>query len=163
MLTPAQLTTLKAAILTETNAAFVTFRQQGATGAMAEWINGTLQPNVTAWKTAATAAELDEGADYSAFDSVAAGKRDAWAMFLQYAPRDMSKARNRKVVTDVWGNATAGSVGESVLLAATRKITRGEGYLGGTATASTNNVTARSLSWEGSISNDDVIQAINLP
>jgi len=83
-LTTAQLTTLKAAILAETATAFVTFRQQGATGAMADWINGTLQPNVIAWKSSATATELDEGADYSAFDSVAAGKRDAWAMFLQY-------------------------------------------------------------------------------
>jgi len=163
MLTPAQLITLKAAILAETAGAFVTFRQQGATGAMAEWINGTLQPNVLAWKTAASANELDEGADYSAFDSVAAGKRDAWAMFLQYAPRDMSKGRNRKVVTDIWGNATAASIGESVLLAAARKITRGEGYLGGSTTAATNAVTARNLTWEGQISNDDVIQAINLP
>jgi len=163
MLTPAQLVTLKAAILAETAGAFVTFRQQGATGAMAEWINGTLQPNVIAWKTAATANELDEGADYSAFDSVAAGKRDAWSMFLMYAPRDMSKARNRKVVADVWGNATVASIGESVLLAATRKITRGEDYLGGSATGTTGTVTARNLTWEGYLSNDDIVQAINLP
>jgi hypothetical protein len=163
MLTPAQLVTLKAAIMAETSGAFVTFRQQGATGAMAEWINGTLQPNVIAWKTAATANELDEGADYSAFDSVAAGKRDAWSMFLMYAPRDMSKGRNRKVVTDVWGNATAASIGESVLLAATRKITRGEDYLGGSATGTTGTVTARNLTWEGYLSNDDIVQAINLP
>ena len=163
MLTSAQLAILKAAILAETAGAFVTLRQQGATGAMAEWINGTLQPNVLAWKTAASANELDEGADYSAFDSVAAGKRDAWSMFLMYAPRDMSKGRNRKVVTDVWGNATAASIGESVLLAATRKITRGEDYLGGSATGTTGAVTARNLTWEGYLSNDDIVQAINLP
>lgn len=163
MLTTAQLLALKAAILAETAPAFVAFRAQGATGAMAEWINGTLVPNVLAWKSAATATELDEGADYSAFDSVPAGKRDAWAMFLQYAPRDMSKGRNRKVVTDVWGNATAGSIGESVLQAAARKITRGEGYLGGVATGTTGTVTARNLAWEGLIGNDDVVQAVNLP
>jgi len=92
---------------------------------------------------------------------VVAGKRDAWAMFLRYAPRDMSKGRNRKVVTDVWGTATAASVAESVLNAATRKITRGENYLGGSTTVGTGTVTARNLSWEGSITNDDVVQAIN--
>ena len=161
-LTTAQLVTLKAAILAETNPTFVALRQAGATGQMAEWLNGTLAPNQSAWLSSASAMALDEGASYSLFDSIIAGKRDAWALFLRYAPRNMTRARNRKVVTDVWGNAIATSVAESILLASTRPITRGEGYLGGAATATTGTVTALNLAWEGAISNDDVVQAVNL-
>ena len=161
-LTTAQLTALKAAILAELNPTFVALRQAGATGQMAEWINGLLVPNQAAWLSSASAAELDDGADYSAFDSIVAGKRDAWALYLRYAPRNMTQTRTRKVVTDVWGNATAASVAESILTAATRKITRGEGYLGGVATATTGTVTALKLAWEGLITNDEVVQAVNL-
>ena len=161
-LTTAQLVTLKAAILAETNATFVALRQAGATGQMAEWINGTLVPNQAAWLSVASSVALDEGASYSLFDTIIAGKRDAWALFLQYAPRNMTRARNRKVVSDVWGNAIAASVAESILLATTRPITRGEGYLGGSATGTTGTVIALNLAWEGSISNDDVVQAVNL-
>ena len=160
-ITTAQLVTLKASILAETNPTFIALRQTGATGQMAEWINGTLVPNQAAWLSSASSVALDEGADYSLFDSIVAGKRDAWALFLRYAPRNMTRARNRKVVTDVWGNATAASVAESILIASTRTITRGEGYLGGVVTATTGTVTALRLAWEGAISNDDVVQAVN--
>jgi hypothetical protein len=161
-ITTTQLVTLKAAILAETNPAFVALRQAGATGQMSDWINGTLVPNQSAWLSSASSMVLDEGADYSLFDSIVAGKRDAWALFLRYAPRDITRFRNRKVIVDIWGPAIAASVAESILLVATRKITRGEGYLGGIVTATTGTVTALRLVWEGSVSNDDVVQAVNL-
>jgi len=148
---------LKAAIAAETDSAFVALRDSGQTGAMANWYN---QASTTdAWLDYASANVLDEGADYAAFDSVVAGKRDAWKLFLTYAPRDMKKNKNRKVVTDVWGSATAASVAESVLLNCLEKAKKGE-LVFGTVSATTGTVTAAKRNWTGSLTNDDIINAL---
>lgn len=159
-LTTAQIATLKTAIAAENDSTFVALRNGGATYDMAQWYNGQYSPATLAWVSACTAKSLDEGSDYSAYDSVAAGKRDAWALFLQFAPRNLAKTKNRKVVTDVWGNATGGSVAESVLQACTRNITRAENLFGGSTTATTGTVTARKLTWEGSLVEYDIVRAL---
>lgn len=156
-LTTAQLQTLKAAIAAETNTTFVAYRTSGATGAMADWYN--TKSNTDAWKVSMQAQELDEASDYSSFDSVVAGKRDAWDLFLRYAPRDMNKSKNRKVVTDVWGNATAGSIAEYILQAATEKATRGELVFGSTS-ATTGTVTAIKRNFVGTLFNQDIVDAL---
>lgn len=160
MLTNAQNNALKAAIAAETDATFVSYRSGGATGLMAEWYNGTLSPAVLAWKTSVTPQEADEAPSYSTFDNIVAGKRDSWGFFLNF-PRDFSRAKVRNWVVDVWGSATSGSNAEAILQAGTRNITRGEAVLGGTTTATTGTVTARRLTWEGTITNEDVVRAVN--
>jgi hypothetical protein len=148
---------LKAAIAAETDSAFVALRDSGQTGALANWYN---EPSTTdAWMVGASAMVLDEGADYAAFDSVVAGKRDAWKLFLTYAPRDMSKNKMRKVVTDVWGNAVAASVAESVLQGCLEKAKKGE-LVFGTTSATTGTVTGVKRNWVGSLTNDDIIKAL---
>lgn len=157
-LTTSQLATLKAAINAETNATFVGYRQAGSTGQMAEWLNGA--STTDAWRVAVPAQALDEASDITTFDSVSAGKRDAWMLFLAYAPRDMSRNKNRKVITDVWGNATAASVSEGILQASVEKATRGE-LVFGSAAATTGTVTAVKRNWTGLITDADVIQALS--
>lgn len=157
-LTNAQRNTLRTAIFAETDPTFVGYRNEGNTGLMAQWYNGTLTPNVLAWRSNVTPQESDEAPSYSTFDSIVAGKRDSWGFFLNY-PRDFSKAKVRNWIVDVWGSATAGSNAEAILTAGTRNITRAENVLGGTNTGSTGTVTARRLTWEGPLSNDDVVQA----
>lgn len=158
-LTSAQLALLKTAIAAETNATFVSYRNEGATGLMAEWYNGNFSPATFAWRTAVPAADADEAPSYSAFDSIVAGKRDSWGFFLGFS-RDFTKNKVRKWITDVWGAATANSNAEAILTAGTRRITRAENVLGGTATATEGTVTARVLTWEGSLTNDDIINAL---
>lgn len=152
-----QLSAFAAAIRLEP--AVSAFLTAGDDGSIAAYYNAPAAPTQLAWLTGVAARTLDEGADYSAFDSVAAGKRDAWALFLQYAPRDMSKNKNRKTVTDVWGNAVAGSTAAAILNACTRKATRAEVLFGGNV-ASTGDVSATKLNWEGFITNDDVVRAL---
>jgi hypothetical protein len=155
-LTPAQLATLKAAIAAETNATFVAFRASGATGAMADWYN---QPsNTDAWRANVAAVESDDAPDYSTFDALAAGKRDSWALFLGF-PRDFTRSKVRKWVTDVWGNATAASNAEAILQAGVEKARRGEVVFGGTV-AATGTVSATKRTWVGTISNEDVVAAL---
>jgi hypothetical protein len=119
-----------------------------------------LSPVVPEGLRLVAAKTLDEGADYSTFDSVAAGKRDAWSLFLQYARRDMSKNKNRKVVIDVWGNAIAASVAESILQASLVLATHAEAYLGG-GSASTGTVTAIKRNWTGQVTLDEVATILN--
>jgi hypothetical protein len=157
MLTPAQLTTLKAAILAETNATFVAYRNGGVDSGMSEWYNEA--STTDAWRIAVDAQTMDEASDYASFDTIVAGKRDSWGLFLQYAPRDFGRQKTRKVITDVWGNATAGSNAEEILQAGVEKATRGEMVFGGTA-ATTGTVTATKRNWVGRIETLDISKAL---
>lgn len=156
MLTPAQLPTLKAAILAETDPTFVALRNGGATGAMADWYN--VESATSAWSTSVAPTTTDDAPDYGTFDTIVAGKRDSWGFFLAFT-RDFSRGKVRKWVTDVWGNATAGSNAEAILQAGTRKALRGEMLFGGSV-AATGTVSATKLNWQGTISNEDVIAAL---
>lgn len=160
----AQLTTLKAAILAETNPAFVQARNLGQTPLMTEFYNELASPAVKAWASVVDPQTTDEATPWVNFDSITlAGKRDSWIhAFMRYS-RDYSKASIRKWITDVWGNATSGSNAEAILLGAgVRSITRGEVVLGGSATTTTGAVTAIKLTWEGTISDTDIGSALSL-
>ena len=161
MLTNPQLQTLKAAVLLDAAAAAAL--QAGDTITLASWLNGNATPAVQAWKTGATGHELDEGADYSSFDSIVAGKRDAWRLFLDYALRDMTRTKSRKTVTDVWGAAVSASIAEAILQSALRPITNAEKALGGSNAVSTGTVAGLKLTWEGPVAFDDVARLVNLP
>lgn len=161
----AQLVALKAAILAETDPAFVAWRASGAEGAMADFLNSPASPAVLVWRNDVSALDLDEASNYAVFDAVVAGKRDAWALFLQYAPRDFTRNKVRKVVEDVWGNSnSASTTAFAIYTAATRAATRAEVILGGAATATEGTgagaVTARRLSWTGRLSSQDVHDAL---
>lgn len=165
-LTNSQLQTLKADIDANTDPTFVTYRTAGATGLMADWYNAPQSPAETAWMSAADRRTIDSAPSYAAFDSIVAGKRDAWSLFLDGAPRDFTTNKARKVVTDVWGASSSNSTEAfAIYSAVTRNITRAEKLLGGTNTATegsgTGTVTAKRLNWEGSISSEDVIRALS--
>ena len=162
-MTPEQLTTLKAAVLAETDPEFVGYRTSGATGAMANWYNVTAAPAVKAWRTSVPPEDSDESTPWPAFDALSAGKRESWNIAFMRFARDYSRGPVRKWITDVWGNASVDSNAASILLAGQRSITRGEAVLGGNTQASTNTVSALKLAWEGTVRNEDIVQAINLP
>lgn len=156
MLTPAQIQTLAAFVAASTDPAIVDARTRGATYDLSLLLSAPASPVVKAWRVDVDAQALDEGADYSAYDGVQAGKRDAWAMFLAYAPRDMSKNRNRKVVTDVWGNATGGSVAESVLQGCTENARVAEVAIGGSVT-NTGTVSALKRDFVGAVTQAECV------
>lgn len=152
MLTVPQLQTLKAFVFGSPDPAIVAARNAGATFDLANLLNA---PSVVgAWRTAVPAAEIDGAVVYTTYDTLTQGKRDEWSIFLAYSPRDMSLGKNRNVVTDVWGGATAGSNSEKVLLASVEFATVAENALGGT-TASTGTVSSLRRNWTGQVTQDD--------
>jgi len=161
-MTPAQLATLKAAILAETDPVFVTARTNGQTPLMTAWFNAAKAPAVKAWRKNVRPEDSDEATPWANFDNITqAGKRDSYLhAFMRYA-RDYTKGEVRKWITDVWGNATAGSNAETILLAAgQRNITRAEAVLGGSTVATTNAVSALKLDWEGPLTDSEIGAAL---
>ncbi len=107
-----------------------------------------------AWNPNADPATFDNAPDYSVYDSLAAGKRDSWAMLVT-RPRDFTMSLTRKWVTDIWGNATAGSNSEKILLAATVLATGAEVAVGGTL-RTTGTVSAINRNYIGGMSVGEV-------
>lgn len=154
MLTDAQLQTLAAALRAETDQTVVAAMAIRNDVALTAWCNGA--STVDAWNGAMGARELFEATDVTKFDGLTAGKRDAWRLLLEFAPIDFTRQKLRKAVQDAWGNTDS----VAVLQDCRRKATRGEAYLGGND-ATTNTVTAKKLNYSGSISLDDVSNALN--
>jgi hypothetical protein len=154
MLTPAQLATLRTFVANSADAAIVAARQAGATYDLTTLLNAAHAPATSAWRTEVAAQVLDDAATYTTYDGKTQGKRDEWSILLQYAPRDMSRDKNRNVVVDVWGNANAGSVGEAILQACVESATVAQVAIGG-SNKTTGTVTALARDFTGQVTQDE--------
>lgn len=155
-MTPEQLTTLKAAILAETNAEFVEFRTQGATGAMASFYNVEASPAFYIWRSNYTpdliADAIDKG--ITQLDALTASKRDS---LLWWANRghDAREAAVQAAINDLCGSQN--TLKNAVLGGGKRAASRGEKlYCTGTGSLASPAVAA----FEGPISNNDIVQAL---
>lgn len=159
-MTPEQLaafgSTIKAAILADPVLAPLASGPGTDYDAIAKALSAVASPEVLAWKTAVTPEDTDGATPWDQFDSIAqAGKRDSFLhAFLRY-PRNYARNATRKWVTDVWGNATAGSNAEKILTAAREPALRVEVIVGG-ATKTTNNVSALDRNYQGGVAVNEV-------
>ena len=152
-MTPAQTALVKAAILADGTLAPLT---SGPGTDYVGIMNAMNAPSTTtAWRTSVPPQDMDEAADYTVFDSIAAGKRDSWGYLIGFN-RDFTRNKIRKWITDVWGNATAGSSAESILQAGTEKASKAEVAIGGTV-KTTGTVSAIQRDWAGQIQLSDVV------
>lgn len=154
MLITAQIATLKTFVFSSNDPAIIAARTAGATYDISLLLSATATPTTNAWRVAVPAADLDNAATYTTYDSLTQGKRDEWAIFLAYSPRDMSKVKNRSVVTDVWGAATASSIAEAILTAGVEPANVAEVAIGG-AVRTTGTVSALARNYVGSVSQED--------
>ncbi len=149
MLTTAQQTTLVNALLASQDSVLAPLVVARDNVLIAEFLNS---PSATdAWGERVDTTTLVDAMDFTKFDTLTAGKRDAWALFLQYAPFDFGRNKFRKAIVDIWG--TTDSV--PILQSCTRKATNGELIFGGTS-KNTNTVAALDLVFDGNISDYDV-------
>lgn len=153
-MTPAQLAALKAYVLSVPALAAMTSGPGTDYGAIAAALSAPASPVTKAWLTQVTPDQMDDAPDYSTFDSIVAGKRDSWG-FLIARNRDFTRNKTRKWVTDIWGNATAGSNSESILQAGTENAKVAEVAIGGNS-KTTGTVTALARDFIGSVSINDV-------
>jgi hypothetical protein len=164
-LTTAQLTTLKAAIAAETNAEFVAYRQQGATGAMADWYNQPAAPVFVVWKPTVETALIGKTVSYLAIAAMTTANLDRVNNFLNLNPQEFDPSRSdiRTFMTDTFSGALGGAgqtTRDALEALYRREAKRGEKlYAIGTGTTAAPAV----MGFVGDISNDDVVKAINLP
>lgn len=184
MLNTTQLTTLKNAILAETDPTIVAARNAGATGAIADWYN--LPSTTSVWKTSTMVSEISDAIEWAKFTPNSAP--DTTALYtnriLSVQTKQMNlqniimgketintgKANIREGLRDSVINLPTGAAGASlsaggaggvnVLNACKRFATNCESLFA-TVDAVTGSVTAKLLTVEGNISNEDVVLAIN--
>ena len=157
MLTTEQLQTLKAAILSETDAGFVAARAAGATGVMANFYNVQASPAYWVWRSVYTPEDIAKAIDngITQLDGLTPSKRDS---LLWWAERnhDMALAQSQAAVNDLCGSQntlkaalTAG--GKRTLLRGERLFATGTGSLAAPGTAT----------FEGTIRNEDIVLALS--
>lgn len=161
MLTEQELATLKAGILASTDPEIIALSAARDDTMLTIRLNSKATPTVKAWINEQPVTNSDDAANYTTFDTLSAGKRDSWALFLSF-PRDYTRNKVRSWVTDVWGSATAGSISETILTSATRNATFFE-LMFGSASFTTGTVTAVKLNKVGAVDMPDVAAALNLP
>lgn len=156
VLSNARLTLVKNYIFASIDPAVVSARtaETRNDGFLRDWLNSP--SNITAWAESVNAKTLFESMDISKFDGLTAGKREAWRMMLDFAPLDFGVVKNRKAITDQWGNVDS----IPILQAVTRFATNFEVAISGND-ATTNTVTAKKLTLTGPISLDDVSNALD--
>ena len=127
-LTPAQLTTLKAAILAEIDPAFIALRQAGAEQAMADWYNAN--STTVVWKTSVTRDDVTvEGFDWTQVDNLTTGQARIWDLLFDTQTKaiNSSEPGKRAAIGECWkGTAAKLAVGTFVVSKFKRFATRGE-------------------------------------
>ncbi|MDP3164375.1 MAG: hypothetical protein Q8N06_02810 [Hydrogenophaga sp.] len=160
MLTTTQKATLKTAIAAELDPVFVSYRTAGATGQMAEWFN---QPStVTVWRTSVPKDEITmNGFDWTRLDNLTVGKARVWDGLFDNASRitNPSKPNVRAGIDTVWSGITADlAVRAAVYVHCKRFATRAEKLF---ATGLGTDAAPSIMGFEGQISDQDVVRAIN--
>lgn len=155
-LTPAQLTTLKAAILAETTPALVTLRQANDEQGMADFYNGN--STFIVWKSAVTIQETGQvfnGAEWAGMTSGNHTRLQTVAQYLSaYKP---GLADIRAMFNDIWGGAGGALTRAALLVLWKRFATRGERVF---ATGNGLDATPGALTFEGSITAQNISDAL---
>ena len=144
-MTPAQTATVKAYVI----ANYAANVAKSEWSQIAEKLSTDASPVVKAWSVTVDPKDMDDAPDYTTFDAISAGKRDSWG-FLLARPRDFNRNKVRKWVTDIWGNSTAGSNSEAILLAGLVNATAAEVAIGG-ATKTTGTVSGLDRTYLGGV------------
>lgn len=156
-LSPTQLADLKAAIIADPVAG--PMRAAGDSFSLLAWCNAAADPVQLAWSVAVPAQVSDEAATYTLFDTLVGGKRDSWALFLNF-PRSFARNKIRNWVVDVWGAAIAASVAEGILQAGTENATNAQVKLGGTS-KTTGTVTALDRNFTAKVTAAEATSLVN--
>lgn len=153
-MTPEQHVVFAAHIRANTDAGVVAALAVRDDQAISDWYN---QPSSTkAWSQSVQKQELFNAMNLATFDSVVAGKRDAWKIMLDMAPLDFTKASNRKGVVDIFVTADA----TKILTACTENALQVELVFGGESKTS-GSVTALNRNYIGATEAGEVLHVLN--
>lgn len=125
-------------------------------------------PSATeAWRPNVSREELFDNTPIAQFDSLSAGKRDAWKIIMMMDVVNFTRGKIRAGIKDVWKNVNTKS--ETMLRVGIEKATIAEELFGG-QTRTTNAINATNITvpvsainrkWFGQLSTNDVSFALN--
>lgn len=149
-----QMVTFAAHIRSNTDAAVVAALSERRDDVVAAWYNDY---SITlAWRTDVPKQDLFEAMNLATFDTVSAGKRDAWGIVLDAAPIDATRNKLRKGILDIFSSKDA----TTMLTACTEYVRQFELVFGG-AERTTGEVTAVVRNLIGSVSVNEVSKVLN--
>lgn len=155
-LTAAQYQTLKAAIASETNPQFVTDRTAGATGAMAAFYN--TDSTFIVWRSLVTLTACGNAFNGSEVASLTTANTSRLSAIADWSVAGInpSLADRRQMFSDIFGSNSVTNV--ALLAVFKRPAKRGEAlFTTGTGTTAA----PGALVFEGNISNEDIVLALN--
>lgn len=159
ILSTAQLTELKAAILAETDSAFVAARNDGDTRAMADWYN--VATTFVCWRTDVLAEETGNAWVGNDIDGMSALNMQRLQLLLASAPSgvfDMSRADRRAGFENPFGTNQNNASRVAMRAAWKRFATRAEAlWVTGTGT----DATPGAFDWQGRLGPTDIQQALS--
>jgi hypothetical protein len=123
---------------------------------VAEWLNSA--SGQKGWKPSVSRQTLFDAMNLSAYDSIAAGKRETWAFVMDQAPVDATKQNLRDGIVDVFPQTDALTMLEVCL----EDATHGQ-LIFDAVEAVTAGKTGLIRDFTGQFSVDDVSNALNLP
>lgn len=153
-MTPEQHVVFAAHIRANTDAGVVAALAVRDDQAISDWYNQS--SSTKAWRQSVQKQELFNAMNLATFDSVVAGKRDAWKIMLDMAPLDFTKASNRKGVVDIFATADA----TKILTACTENALQVELVFGGESKTS-GSVTALNRNYIGATEAGEVLHVLN--
>jgi hypothetical protein len=160
-MTPQQIATLKADILSNQDPAVITALANGDSGTVAEWYNQTSSPSFTVWKTLVSEDEImQNGFDWVRVDNLSVGKARIWEWMFGNASRAInpSKANVRLGIDETWkGTAADLAVRAAVYVHCKRLASRVEKLF---ATGTGSDETPATMAIEGPISINDISEAL---
>jgi hypothetical protein len=160
-LTTAQLQTLKAAILAETDVTFVANRAIGNHDGMAPFYNELANPAYVVWKTSVSRDQLTvDGFDWTQVDNLTTGQARIWDLLFDNMSKTInpSEAGKRAAIDECWkGTAGKLAVQAFVLSQCKRNATKGEVVL---ATGAGTTVSPSVLGAEGKVTAQNISDAM---
>lgn len=162
-LTTAQLTTLKTAILAETDADFVADRTAGSTAAMAAFYNE--DSAFVVWKTSLTETDIvsktspeDTTWNWTDYINTSVGEKMAWErMFNGNFTINPSLPQIRSGIADIFSGPNGAGQRAHLLAMGKRNALKGEALF---ATGTGTTQTPGDLVFEGDLTNIDIAQAL---
>jgi hypothetical protein len=157
-LTPEQLPALKAAILAETDPAFVELRQANNEEGMAAWYN--VAGTFVVWRTSVTKAEIQASPafDWTRVDNLSVGKARIWDQMFYGGAINASQQNYRTGVEAVWVGTQADlNVRAAVFAVMKRAALRGERVF---ATGTGTDAVPGLLTFEGTITAQNTSDAL---
>lgn len=155
-LSTAQVQILRTALLANVDATFVSYRNAGATGAMADWYN-TAGAKI-AWKTNVSVGTVGDNVVGTELAGLTSLNITRLQCILQMSPSGVnpSLSDRRAFFDDVFSGAGGALTRAKLLALWKRPMTRGEEVF---ATGTGTDASPALLGFEGSITNEDVVRA----